>query len=353
MSCLDLRDLTKSELEKWVQDLGLPRFRANQIFRWVWTPGIYSFDQMTNLSKVLRSEIGKRACIGLLRKLDVQASKDGTIKFAWLLKDGHIVESVLIPERNHYTLCLSTQVGCAMGCVFCHTAKMGFKRNLTSGEIATQALAALEHSSVGSEMKNLVFMGMGEPLANYENLINALQILTDDHGLNFSWRRITVSTCGLVPQMLRLGQETNAGLAVSLHAPDDELRSRLMPVNKRFPLNELIEGCRRYPLSKRRRITFEYILLGGINDSIDHARRLAKLLRGIRSKINLIPYNHSPDLPFKSPASSDVEAFRKELLRHNYTAIVRKSKGTDIKAACGQLYAEHCRPEQAACASIS
>lgn len=353
MSCLDLRDLTRNELEIWVKDLGLPRFRASQIFKWLWTPGIVSFDQMTNLSKALRSEIGEKACIGSLRKLDVQTSKDGTVKFAWLLKDGQIIESVLIPERSHFTLCLSTQVGCAMGCAFCHTAKMGFKRNLTPGEIAGQALAALEHSSAGSDLKNLVFMGMGEPLANYDNLIKALQILTDDHGLNFSWRRITVSTCGLVPQMLRLGKDVDVGLAISLHAPDNDLRSRIMPINQKFSLDELIEGCRQYPLSKRRRITFEYILLGGLNDSVDHAKKLAKLLRGIRSKINLIPYNHSPDLPFKSPEWSDVEAFRNELMRHNYTAIVRKSKGTDIKAACGQLYAEHSKRVQTACASIS
>ena len=340
MKDFNLRDLTKEELEGWVQTLDMPKFRANQIFRWLWTPGIRSFDEMTNLSKPFRAFLSEQAYINNLKKIKTQFSKDGTVKFAWLLPDNHIIESVLIPERNHFTLCLSSQVGCAMGCVFCHTAKMGFKRNLTSGEIALQALSVLEHSPKEIPLKNLVFMGMGEPLANYNNLIKALYILTDDHGLNFSWRRITVSTCGLVPQMLQLGKDVDVGLAVSLHAPDDELRSKLMPINKKYPLEALIKACKQYPLAKRKRITFEYILLGGINDTLAHARKLAKLLRGIKSKINLIPYNPSSDLSFKPPAPSDVEAFRAELIRHNYTVIIRKSKGADINAACGQLYAE-------------
>ncbi len=353
MNCLDLRDLTRKELKAWVQALGLPGFRATQIFRWLWTPGVRTFDEMTNLSKALRTELHQKASIGSLKKLDLRVSADGTTKFAWLLTDGRIMESVLIPERNHFTLCLSTQVGCAMGCTFCHTARMGFKRNLTSGEIAMQALAALEHMPEAGRLKNLVFMGMGEPLANYENLVKALYILTDDHGLNFSWRRITVSTCGLLPQMLRLGSEVDVGLAVSLHAPEDSLRTKLMPVNKRYPLADLIAGCRQYPLARRRRITFEYILLGGLNDSVKHAEKLARLLRGIRCKINLIPCNPSHAVPFSPPTPSDVESFRKELLRHNYTAIVRKSKGADIGAACGQLYAELNGAESANCASLS
>jgi len=227
-----------------------------------------------------------------------------------------------------------------MGCRFCHTARMGFRRDLEPAEIAGQALAVMKHVPETQWPRNIVFMGMGEPLANYRNLKRSLEILTDDLGLNFSLRRITVSTCGLVPEMLRLGHDTDVGLAVSLHAPDNETRNRIMPINRRWDVDALIKACRDYPVSRRRRITFEYLLLAGINDSQKHAAMLGRLLRGIPAKINLIPFNESQGIPFKRSNNDQMEKFQNILRDMNYTVMMRKSKGRDISAACGQLYAE-------------
>ncbi len=337
LSMLDFRSFTPSRLEALMQEMGQPAYRARQLFRWLWRPGVRDFSGMMNLPADLRRRLAKIGAMVSLAPHEIQRSADGTVKYAWTLRDGMIIETVLIPERDHNTICISTQVGCAMGCRFCHTGRMGFRRNLRPSEIAGQVLSVVENLGDRRHVRNLVFMGMGEPLANYRGLTTALSILTDELGLNFSQRRITVSTCGLVPEILRLGHEWDVGLAISLHAPDDEARNRLMPVNKRYPLAELMNACRRYPLSKRRRITFEYLLMAGENDRPEHAVRLAELLRGIPSKINLIPFNPSSGLPFNRPGDAEIQAFQRILTDAGYTAMIRKSKGQDIAAACGQL----------------
>jgi 23S rRNA (adenine2503-C2)-methyltransferase len=337
---IDFRSLSRSDLEIWARDLGLPAFRGRQLFSWLWKPGFQDFSQMTDFPKALREKAAQKGLLTNLKLVAKQRSIDGTSKQAWRLPDGLVVESVVIPERGHETLCISSQVGCAMGCRFCHTARMGFRRHLIPSEIVGQVLAAIEHIGEREQLRNLVFMGMGEPLANYENVLKSIYILTDDLGLNFSLRRMTVSTCGLIPEILRLGQDTDIGLAVSLNAPDDKTRDKIMPINRRYPVSQLIEACRNYRLPRRRRITFEYLLLAGVNDSVEQAISFAKLLKGIPSKINLIPYNESSDIPFKRPVHEHVLAFQQVLKEANYTAIIRKSKGRDISAACGQLYAE-------------
>ena len=342
---IDFRSLSRSDLEIWARDLGLPAFRGRQLFSWLWKPGFLDFSQMTDFPKALREKAAQKGMLTNLTLVAKQSSIDGTSKLAWRLSDGLVVESVVIPERGHKTLCISSQVGCVMGCKFCHTARMGFRRHLIPSEIVGQVLSALEHIGKRERLRNLVFMGMGEPLANYGNVLKSIYILTDDLGLNFSLRRITVSTCGLIPEILRLGQDTDVGLAVSLNAPDDKTRDKIMPINRRYPLSQLIEACRNYRLSRRRRITFEYLLLAGVNDSVEQAIALAKLLKGIPSKINLIPYNESSDIPFKRPVHEQILAFQQVLREANYTTIIRKSKGRDISAACGQLYAEIKQPK--------
>lgn len=353
---IDLRDMSLSELAEWASSLGLEPFRARQILRWLYSSNVVSFDQMTNLGKELREKLSELSYISSLRPEKIERSQDGTRKFLFALSDGNHIESVLIPEKGHYTLCLSSQAGCAMGCRFCLTGKGGFKRNLKISEIVNQVLAVqgallpdekLSRSSAsgGDEdaapggLTNLVFMGMGEPLANYENLIKSLQILLADEGCGFSSRKVTVSTCGLVPQMEKLGRDIMVNLAISLHAPDNETRSFLMPINRTYPLEVLIDACWRFPLPQRRMITFEYLLISGVNDSPEQARALAKLLRDVRAKINLIPFNAYPGSQFKSPPPEKILAFQQILVKNHYTTIIRQSKGADISAACGQLHA--------------
>jgi len=299
---IDYRSFTISELECWARQKNLPLFRGRQLFKWLWAPGFSDFFSATDLPVDLRKEIDREGVLTALRLEAEETSADGTKKFAWRLPDDLIVESVLIPDRNRNTLCISSQVGCAMGCRFCHTARMGFFRDLLPSEIAGQVLAAVDHlGGIKEKVRNLVYMGMGEPLANYAAVLKSIDILTADAGLNFSLRRITVSTCGLVPEILNLGRDTDVGLAVSLHAPDDLTRSGIMPVNRRYPVGRLVQACRDYRLSRRRRITFEYLLLDRVNSGVWHARALAELLRDIPSKINLIPFNESPGLPFRCP----------------------------------------------------
>ncbi|MEW6328474.1 MAG: 23S rRNA (adenine(2503)-C(2))-methyltransferase RlmN [Thermodesulfobacteriota bacterium] len=344
---IDLRNLTLPELEGWVLSVGLERFRARQIFRWLWRSDITSFDQMTNLKKELREKLSDLSYISHLHPKEIERSQDGTRKFLFALSDGNHIESVLIPEKGHYTLCLSSQVGCAMGCRFCLTGKGGFKRNLKTSEIVNQVLAVQSTLLPGEKpsrsapggLTNLVFMGMGEPLANYENVLKGLQILLADEGCGFSSRRVTVSTCGLVPQMDRLGKDITVNLAVSLHAPDNKTRSFLMPINRTYPLEVLIDACRRFPLPQRRMITFEYLLIYGVNDAPEQAQALARLLKNVRAKINLIPFNAYPGSEFKPPPSERVLAFQQILIKNHYTTIIRQSKGADISAACGQLHA--------------
>ncbi len=340
----NLRDYTLEELEALFLERGLPAFRGRQVFRWLTTPGLSSFEQMTDLPKPLRAELAEEFSIALPEVAKEEVSQDGTRKLALRLSDGEIIECVLIPEADHYTLCVSSQVGCAMGCAFCLTARMGFRRNLTPGEITGQVVRAREvlrreEPDQGKPLRNIVFMGMGEPLANYGAVLKALKNLLHPKGFDFSSRRVTVSTVGLVPQIKRLGQDILVKLAISLHAADDETRSRLVPINKKYPLKDLISACHEYPLKKGWRITFEYVLLEGVNDSPKAARRLAKLLRGIPAKINLIPFNEHPDLPFKRPDEETILAFQKILMDAGYVATIRKSRGQDISAACGQLRA--------------
>lgn len=334
MEKIDLRSFTQAHLTEYIEEIGQPAYRARQLFSWLYKPGIISFSQMTDLSKDLRAVLEEKAYFSSLKPIREEKSRDGAIKYGFELQDGTMIESVLIPEEERLTLCVSSQAGCAMGCRFCLTGSMGFKRNLTPAEIVNQVLAARERTD---QINNLVFMGMGEPLANFNNLLTALAVLQDQRGLNFSDRRITVSTSGIVPKIRELGEKSKVNLAVSLHAVDDATRSSLMPINATYPVDTLLEACRQFPLPKRKRIMFEYILLKDINDSAEDAKQLAKKLRNIRCKINLLPYNECPTLPYKRPSEERVTIFQKILWEAGYTVIVRSSRGDDISAACGQL----------------
>ena len=342
-SKIDIKDLSRQQLRDWLAARGRRAFRADQIFQWLYPRQADRFDQMTNLGKALRADLEETFDNPRLAAAGEKRSRDGSLKVLFRLNDGRHIETVLIPEKDHYTLCISSQVGCAQGCGFCMTARGGFVRNLTTGEIISQVrdLKLSVDRQEGMPLTNIVFMGMGEPLANYANVIRALDVITDgDHGLKFSTRRVTVSTAGLVPRMADLGRDSQVNLAVSLNAADDETRARLMPINRKYPLAELIAACRRYPLPPRRKITFEYILMKGVNDSLADARRLAKLLRPVKAKINLIPFNEHPGSDFKRPEASRISRFQEFLAEAHYTVIVRHSKGQDIGAACGQLKAK-------------
>ncbi len=342
----DLRSLPLALLGRFLAHLGEKPFRARQIYRWLHRKGAASFDEMTDLPAGLRRLLAERTALSALEVEEERRSVDGTIKWKWRTADGKFVESVYLPEPDRRTLCVSTQVGCAVGCTFCLTGTMGLARNLTPGEIVDQVaranrrLVELGEGPAPRPLTNLVFMGMGEPLHNYEGLKVALGILLSEDGPNFSHRHVTVSTSGLVPQMRRLGEDTEVKLAVSLNATTDTQRDALMPVNRRYPIAELLEACRAFPMKRGRRITFEYVLLGGVNDTDADAERLARLVRGIPAKVNLIPYNDNPGLGFTAPDPRRVEAFQAILIARQITAVVRKNRGRDISAACGQLAAE-------------
>jgi 23S rRNA (adenine2503-C2)-methyltransferase len=292
------------------------------------------------LSKENRKLLFSRFSIDRLEKIRIEKSRDGSKKYLFRLPDGNLIESVLIPERGHYTLCISSQVGCALGCRFCLTGQGGLARNLTSGEIIAQVRDIQEALDESRHLTNIVLMGMGEPLANYGNVVKAIDTLTDNAlGLGFASRRITLSTSGLVDRLSDLGRDTEVSLAISLNAADNKTRDWLMPINQKYPIERLLEACRRYPLKPHRRITFEYILLKGINDSEKDAHRLAELLRPLRAKINLIPFNAFEGSEFRRPDESVITRFLQILLKSSYTAIIRRSKGEDISAACGQLRA--------------
>ena len=329
--------MTPSECEAFIADLGSPRYRATQMMRWLYLHGATSFAQMTNLSKDFRTYISQRARIGTISIHKKQTSVDGTKKILFLLEDGNLIESVLIPGKNHWTVCVSTQVGCRMACSFCMTGSLGFKRNLRPSEIAGQISVLLKEVPPEIKIKNIVMMGMGEPLDNYDNLIKAIGIITSQWCIGFSALKITVSTCGVVPKIASLGEETRVNLAVSLNAADNETRSKLMPINKSYPIEALLFACRHYPMPAKRMITFEYILIKDINDSVRDAKKLALLLRGIKCKLNLIAWNNFPHANFHPPTLDRMSAFRDELIKNHYTAIIRTSKGGDILAACGQL----------------
>ena len=348
---INLNNYTFAELENFVIDeLKLPKFRTNQIWQWIWAKNVIDFESMTDVSKETRKILAKKAYLFRPEIIKVQKSKDGTIKFLLRLEDGECVESVLIPSvaregKGRMTQCLSTQVGCAMACTFCSTGDMGFTRNMTMGEIVGQVQAARAYLNDDRPerpvIRNLVYMGMGEPLLNFENLMNSLRTLHNRKGLAFSSRRITVSTCGIKTGLLELGESNLAYLAVSLHAPNQELREKLMPKAAQWHLDDLLNTLEAYPLTTRERMTLEYLIIGGVNDSQEHAKELIRVCSRLKAKLNLIPYNNTPNSPFKAPTPQNLLAFEKTLWAKKITAIIRKSKGQDIDAACGQLRAAH------------
>jgi 23S rRNA (adenine2503-C2)-methyltransferase len=337
----DVRELTLDELEQFVVAADERAFRARQVMGWLWQRGADSFDTMSDLGVELRSYLNKHFKISRTPSATVATSSDGTRKLLVALGDAEAVESVIIPSRARVTLCLSSQAGCAMACEFCATARMGLHRNLTAAEIVGQIGAARRELASGEQLTNYVFMGMGEPLANYPRLARALSIMTSAWGMGISPRRVTVSTVGLVPVMERLLAEfPSVNLAVSLHATTDELRDRLVPLNKRYPLTQLIASCRSLPIKRRDRVTFEYVMLAGVNDFSADARRLVGLLGQLKAKVNLIIFNPFPGAPFQPSGRAAIEGFQAILRQGNLTATIRESRGRDIAAACGQLYAE-------------
>lgn len=334
---VDLKNLTPDELAEFLTGFGKERFRAGQILRWIYSRGVTDFSAMTDLSKELREELAQRAMISDWTPEHVAVSSDGTRKYLFRLADNETIEAVRIPmEEERSTLCISTQVGCAMQCDFCLTGTFGLTRNLTPAEIVNQVCAATKDGPVG----NIVLMGMGEPLHNLDNVVKALQILYATEGFNYGVRKVTLSTSGLVPEMLELGRRIKVNLAVSLNATTDAVRDRLMPINRRYPLKELMAACRAYPLQSRQRITFEYILIRDVNDSLDDAKRLVALLHGVKGKVNLIPFNEHEGSEYRTPEAERIEAFQRYLLNRDIVAIRRASKGKDISAACGQLKAQ-------------
>lgn len=334
----DIKNLTKERLVQWLQEHHIEPYRASQILKWIYLRQADDFKDMTDLNKPMRRLLSDHFSINRLERLDTQTSQDGTKKYLFRLDDGCRIESVLIPERDHYTLCVSSQVGCAQGCTFCLTAKQGFTRNLTPGEIIAQVRDVARETKRAIPMSNLVLMGMGEPLANYQNVIQAIRMITDnDQGLRFSKRKVTLSTAGLIPKLSDLGKDVKINIAISLNATDNETRNRLMPINRKYPIEDLITACRQYPLPPTRRITFEYILIKDVNDSEKNAERMVRLLRPLKAKINLIPFNEFEGSTYSRPDERVIENFQEILLKHHYTVVVRQSKGRDISAACGQL----------------
>jgi 23S rRNA (adenine2503-C2)-methyltransferase len=342
----NFKKFTEEELAVFIARLGQKPYRARQIINWIYKKLACSFDEMTDLPLEFREELDKTAFISNLKLLQEQTSSDGTRKFLFQLEDSKSIESVLIPNtrgENKFTLCISSQAGCALGCVFCVTGKLGLKRNLKAYEVVDQVIAVSRIISNPS-ITNIVFMGMGEPLNNFNEVLEALSRITKLMG--FSIKRITVSTAGIIPGIYKLADNApDVNLAISLNATTDETRSRIMPVNKKYPLKELLKACKEFPLAPRKHITFEYVLLNGINDSKDDAMRLVKLLRGIRSKVNLIPYNPAPVQEitelYRQPSRDNVLEFQNILHKAGITALIRKSMGADISAACGQLKAAY------------
>lgn len=335
----DLKNLSPLELEHFVSSFGKERYRSIQILRWLYLKGAQTFEEMTNLSKSFRQDLAQVSFISTLHPIFIEKSRDGTKKFLFQLEDGNRIESVLIPEKKRLTLCVSTQAGCAMGCRFCLTGQMGLKRNLTTAEIINQILSARKTLPPRTSITNIVLMGMGEPLNNYENTLRAVSLMTHPEAFKFSSRRVTLSTVGLLPQLEQLMEEkVRFRLAISLNAADEETRSRLMPINRRHPMKKVLELCRKFSLPPRVRITFEYVMIEGENDAPEDAKNLLKLLKGIPSKVNLIPLNEAPEIPFRKPPEEKILTFQEILMKGGLTAIVRASKGGDISAACGQLH---------------
>jgi len=333
----DIKNMAIDELENLFLSMGEDKYRAEQAALWIYRGLAPSFNHMTNLPVKLREKLDELCWISALSPIKEQKSRDGTRKYLFKLQDGNLIEGVLIPETDHLTICISTQVGCALGCKFCLTGKGGFIRNLKTSEIINQICYVKGSLSEKEKLSNIVLMGMGEPLANYDNTLKALRIITHPKGLGFSTRKVTVSTAGLIPAIQRLGQDSKVNLAVSLNATENHTRDYLMPINKTYPLDMLLNACHEFPLPARKRITFEYILIKGINDSPNDAIRLTKLLKGIRCKINLIPFNEHHASSFKTPDNDVLSRFQEILIEANLTSTIRSARGLDILAACGQL----------------
>ncbi|MGF1644079.1 MAG: 23S rRNA (adenine(2503)-C(2))-methyltransferase RlmN [Thiotrichales bacterium] len=339
----NLLDLSIPGLRQFFVDIGEKPFRAQQVFKWIHQQGVDDFQRMTDISKSLRGTLEQTAVVRAPEIVSEQPSSDGTYKWLLRLGDGQCIETVYIPEDTRGTLCVSSQVGCALDCTFCATARQGFNRNLSLSEILGQVWIAkrtLAHR-VDREraITNIVFMGMGEPLLNFTQVVDSMRILLDDNGYGLSKRRVTLSTSGVVPALDRLGDEIDVALAVSLHAPNDALRDQLVPLNRKYPLSELLAACRRFLAKKaqRDRVTFEYVMLKGVNDQPEHARQLVRLLQGMPSKLNLIPFNPFPAARYERSDLDTINRFRDILMRHGMNTITRKTRGDDIDAACGQL----------------
>jgi len=360
-------DLTLNDLETAISALGKEKYRSRQLYKWVYNKGIYDFNEMTNVPKSLRLVFSDMFDMGLPEIKEVFPSRDGSIKFAFLLKDGNVVESIFMPEEKRDTLCISTQIGCRMGCKFCVTGKIGFIRDLTTSEIVGQLIAVKQYLENGASptntpkivsltgerqgrliakkelresseklITNIVFMGMGEPVDNLDNVMRALDILKDPFGLDYSYRKITLSSVGLIDG-LHLIKPKVAGIAISLNAADDEKRSYLMPINRLYPIRSILNFVKYFKGTNRTRITFEYILIKGFNDSLEDAKQLSEILKGVKCKINLIPYNESHYFDFKTPDAETIERFQAHLTSRFFTTIIRNSRGQDIGGACGQL----------------
>jgi 23S rRNA (adenine2503-C2)-methyltransferase len=337
----NIKDLPADELTSFLVERGHPAYKAKQIWQWLFQKRALAFADMTNLSRPLRAELEERFSISRPLLLRRAQSQDGTVKYLFGWSDGASIESVLIPERHRLTLCVSTQAGCGFGCAFCATAQLGLKRNLTASEIVDQVLEASRTLPDSRRITHIVLMGMGEPLANYANTLRALEIMNDGAwGIGISPRRVTLSTVGLVPQIEKLIAATQVNLAISLHAATDALRGELMPVNRKYSLEQLIDCCRALPLPRRKRITFEYVLLCGVNDSPEDAQALVKLLRGIPSKVNVIPFNPHPGSKYRRPGEPEIARFESVLRDAGVQINLRRPRGDDIQAACGQLQGE-------------
>jgi 23S rRNA (adenine2503-C2)-methyltransferase len=339
----NLFNYDQAGLEQYFAELGQPKYRAQQVLKWIHQDGLRDFDAMTNLSKDLRNTLKNQSNLDLPEITREQKSADGTVKWLLNLADGNAIETVYIPEDDRGTLCISSQVGCALNCRFCSTGAMGFNRNLSAAEIISQVRIAVQQLSADGQkhdgkITNIVLMGMGEPLLNYDNVLPVLNILMSDFGYGLSKYRVTLSTSGLVPQMLQLAKDSDCSLAVSLHAPNDKLRDVLVPINKKYPLNELLHACREYfPQNGRRKITFEYTMLNGVNDKPEHARQLITILEGIPTKLNLIPFNPFPNAKYICSDRKTILQFRDILAAAGVNTRIRKTRGDDIDAACGQL----------------
>lgn len=339
---INLLECDRQDLADFFARIGEKPFRAAQVFQWIHQHGIDSFDAMTNLGKTLRATLQDQAEIKLPEVVLEQTSHDGTRKWLLKLACGNCVETVFIPEAGRGTLCVSSQVGCSLNCTFCATARQGFNRNMTVAEIVAQlwvAFRALGDSpSKDRIITNVVFMGMGEPLLNFDNVVKSIHIMMDDFGYGLSKRRITLSTAGVIPALDRLREVCDVSLAVSLHAPNDALRNELVPLNKKYPIKDLLAACKRYVADKpHRRVTFEYVMLKGVNDAPEHARELAAILRDVPAKVNLIPFNPFPQVQFERSSRQQIDKFHDVLMAAGFTTITRKTRGDDIDAACGQL----------------